>query len=147
MTTPRRATRYVLTHYFRINLKLLYTLVTVDATAAPLCMLSVNSILAPCVALWNILIHNECSHIFHTIGEITTGNKRKVPCTVLIKTFSVLLYLFHFLHLVHFICRKVSLEIKRTFDRFTLAHSSLDQGISQHEIWCSANFCNRPSFC
>ena len=43
-----------------------------DSTAAPLFMLSVNSILGHCVVLWNILIHNED---FHT-GEIKTRNAR-----------------------------------------------------------------------
>ena len=37
------------------------------------CPRSVYSILAPCVALWNIPIHNEDVHIFHTIGEINIG--------------------------------------------------------------------------
>ena len=47
------------------------------------------------------------------------------------------------------------MEIERTFGQFTLAHSSLilnciaeehlccKQGIRQHRIWLSANFCNR----
>ena len=43
---------------------------------SPLCILSVNSILARCVALLNIPIHNEDFHTFHTIGEIKTGNAR-----------------------------------------------------------------------
>ena len=47
----------------------------------PLCILSVNSILGCCVALWNILIHNEAFHIFHTTGE-SKNRKSKVPCTV-----------------------------------------------------------------
>ena len=52
---------------------------------------------------------------------------------------------------------KEALEIKRAFDQFTLAHSSLilkfkrknicEQGISQHRICLSASFCNRSSFC
>ena len=43
----------------------------------------------------------------------------------LIRSWVFSLFLFHFLHTVYFICRKVSLivEIKR-FDQFTLARSS-----------------------
>ena len=48
----------------------------------PHCILSVNSILARCVVLWNIPIHNED---FHAIGEINTDRKRKVPCTVSVR--------------------------------------------------------------
>ena len=62
-------------------------------SAAP--ALSLNSILARCVALWNIPIHGKIfTLIFHTIGEINTGNARfhasfKSIYTALIKTFSV----------------------------------------------------------
>ena len=41
-----------------------YKLVIVDTTAAPFCILSVNSILAGCVALGNIPIHNEDFHTY-----------------------------------------------------------------------------------
>ena len=44
-----------------------YKLVIVDTTAAPFCVLSVNSILqilAGCVALGNIPIHNEDFHTY-----------------------------------------------------------------------------------
>ena len=46
--------------------------------SCPRSILSVNSILAHCVALWNVPSHNEDfqSHIFHTVGEINTGNAR-----------------------------------------------------------------------
>ena len=62
----------------RVFFTILTVLVIVDTTAAPLCILSFNSILARCVALWNIPIHGKIFTwlIFHTIGEINTGNAR-----------------------------------------------------------------------
>ena len=55
-----------------------FTLVIVDTTAAPLCILSVSSILTRCVAPWNIPIHNkdfQFTHIPYNRWD-NTGNAR-----------------------------------------------------------------------
>ena len=60
-----------------------YQLVIVDTTAAPaLYIVGQQYSCSLCSSLKYTDSQWRCSHIFHTTGEINTGNRRKVPCTV-----------------------------------------------------------------
>ena len=63
--------QYVITFRTLLHLGLLHTH----------CMLSVNSILARCEALWNIPIHNEDFYTYSIPSRWDKSRKRKVPCT------------------------------------------------------------------